>query len=39
VWMASHQDYELYVGKAAEKGYWQWTNPAFDGLRDFLRAL
>ena len=38
-WMASHPDYESYVGKAAEKGYWPWDNPAFDPLKRFLRAL
>jgi hypothetical protein len=39
VWMASHVDYELYVGKAAEEGYWPWDNPAFDSLKNFLRSL
>jgi hypothetical protein len=38
-WMASHPDYDLYVGKAAEKGYWPWASPAFDQLKDFLRRL
>jgi hypothetical protein len=39
VWMASHVDYEFYVGKAAEEGYWPWESPAFDSLKNFLRAL
>ena len=39
VWMASHSDYELHVGAAAEEGYWPWDNAAFDPLKDFLRAL
>jgi hypothetical protein len=39
VWMASHVDYELYVGKAAEKGYWDWESPVFDSLKKFLRGL
>ena len=37
VWMASHVDYEYYVGKAAEKGYWPWESPVFDSLKEFLR--
>ena len=39
VWMASHVDWEYHVGKAAEEGYWPWANPAFDALKNFLRAL
>jgi hypothetical protein len=39
VWMASHTDWEYHVGKAAEEGYWPWENPAFDTLKEFLRAL
>jgi hypothetical protein len=39
VWMASHVDYELYVGKAAEAGYWPWESPVFEPLRKFLREL
>jgi hypothetical protein len=38
-WMASHPDFEFYVGKAAEKGYWPWASPVFDSLKQFLRAL
>ena len=37
--MASHVDYEFYVGKAAEGGYWPWESPVFDELKQFLRAL
>lgn len=39
VWMASHADYELYVGKAAQKGYWPWESPVFDSMKEFLRQL
>jgi hypothetical protein len=39
VWMASQADYEYHVGKAAEEGYWPWDSPAFDSLKNFLRAL
>jgi len=39
VWMASHVDYEYHVGKAAAEGYWPWESPAFNSLKDFLKAL
>lgn len=39
VWMASHVDYELYVGVAAQKGYWPWDSPVFDSMKEFLRQL
>ncbi len=39
VWMASHVDFEYFVGKAAAEGYWPWDSPAFDSLKDFLKAL
>jgi hypothetical protein len=39
VWMASQVDFELYVGEAAEEGYWPWESPAFDSLKNFLKAL
>jgi len=39
VWMASHVDYDLRVGKAADEGYWPWESLAFDSLKNFLRAL
>ncbi len=38
-WMASQSEFELHVGKAAEKGHLPWPNPAFDGLRAFLKSL
>jgi hypothetical protein len=38
-WLSSHTDWDLRVGLAAEKGYWPWDNPAFDTLKDFIRAL
>jgi hypothetical protein len=31
-WMASQSDFELHVGKAADKGFLPWSNPAFDCL-------
>ena len=34
-----HVDYTLYVGKAAEKGYWPWDSPVFDPMKEFLRGL
>lgn len=39
VWMASQTDYEYHVGKAAEHGYWNWENPVFDPLKNFLKTL
>jgi len=39
VWMASHSDYELYVGEAATEGCIPWASPAFDLLKEFLRQL
>jgi hypothetical protein len=39
VWMASHVDYDLRVGKAAERGYWPWENPVFNPVREFLSEL
>lgn len=39
VWMASQVDYEYYIGKAAEEGYWPWESPAFNSLKNFLKAL
>jgi len=39
VWMASHSDYELYVGGAASEGYWPWESPSFDSMKEFLRQL
>lgn len=39
VWMASQADHEFHVGKAAAHGYWPWESPAFDSLKNFLKAL
>ena len=39
VWMASHVDYEFYVGKAAAEGYWPWESPAFNSMKEFLRQM
>jgi hypothetical protein len=38
-WMATQPDTSLYVGKAAEKGYWPLEHAAFEPLRVFLKAL
>ena len=38
-WMAAQKDHDLYVGKAAEAGYWPWQSPAFDPLKVFLNTL
>ena len=38
-WMASQSEFEFHVGKAAEKGFLPWANPAFDRLREFLKKL
>ncbi|MBI4325854.1 MAG: hypothetical protein HY674_11395 [Chloroflexi bacterium] len=38
-WMASQSEYEFHVGKAAEKDFLPWGNPAFDRLRQFLKNL
>jgi hypothetical protein len=39
VWMASHVDYDLRVGKAAAAGYWPWESAAFNPIKEFLRQL
>ncbi len=39
VWMASHVDYDLRVGGAAEEGYWPWGSPVFDSMKQFLQKL
>jgi len=38
-WMAAQEDYELYVGLAAGKGYIPWESPAFSSLKDLLNKL
>lgn len=38
-WIATQPDTRLYVGQAAEKGYWPFDHPAFEPLRVFLKAL
>lgn len=38
-WMASQSDFDLRVGKAADKGYLPWDSPAFGPLREFLAEL
>jgi hypothetical protein len=39
VFLASRPRPHLLVGQAAHEGYWPWDNPAFDLLKQFLRAL
>jgi hypothetical protein len=38
-WMASQTDFDVRVGKAAERGYWPWSSPVFDPVKEFLRQL
>ena len=38
-WLATRQDPHVSVGVAAQKGYWNFNHEAFDGVREFLRAL
>ncbi len=39
VWMASHEDFDVRVGAAAERGYWPWESPVFNPMKAFLRQL
>jgi len=38
-WLATHEDPELRLGEAAQRGYWPLEAPAFGALREFLAAL
>ncbi len=38
-WMASQSDFDLRVGRAADKGYLPWDSIAFEPLRQFLAKL
>ncbi len=38
-WLSTHVDFELYVGAAADKGYWPWAHTAFQKLKEFLQRL
>ena len=38
-WLATRQDPHVSVGHAARKGYWNFDHEAFDGVRQYLRAL
>lgn len=37
--LASREKPGLRLGESAEKGVWDWDHPAFDALKDFLKAL
>jgi hypothetical protein len=37
--LASRSRPGLRLGEAAQAGYWSWDHPAFDSLKQFLRAL
>jgi hypothetical protein len=37
--LASREKPGLRIGEAAEKSYWDWIHPAFDPIKQFLRAL
>ena len=39
VWMAGQKDFELFVGKAALEGYWDWNHQTFDSLKNFLKQV
>ncbi|HLP91736.1 MAG TPA: DUF3226 domain-containing protein [Nostocaceae cyanobacterium] len=39
VWLASQERPDLRLGEAAQKGYFNWDSPAFDGLKEFLQSL
>jgi len=38
-WLASQEKSDLWLGEAAQKGYWPWDSPVFDDLKKFLRVL
>lgn len=38
-YLASRPSPGLLLGEAADKGYWPWESPAFDHIKNFLRAL
>lgn len=38
-WLASHIAPDKRLGEAALAGYWDWNNPAFDLLKQFLKQL
>jgi hypothetical protein len=38
-WLASQIDPDKRLGEAAEAGYWPWSSPAFDLLKQFLQGL
>jgi hypothetical protein len=38
-WLASQLEPDKRLGEAAECGYMPWNNPAFDRLKEFIRAL
>ena len=37
--LSSRETPDLLLGQAAREGYFLWDNPAFDQLKEFLRAL
>jgi len=37
--LATRKDVQLFLGLAAYRGCWPWGSPAFDGVKDFLKAL
>jgi hypothetical protein len=38
-YLASRPTPGLLLGEAADKGYWPWESPAFDHVKNFLKAL
>lgn len=37
--LSSKTDPDKRLGEAAQAGYWPWNNPAFNQIKQFLRAL
>ncbi|MCC7293554.1 MAG: hypothetical protein IT449_15960 [Phycisphaerales bacterium] len=37
--LATRPDYKGLVGRAAQKGVWPWSSPAFEAIRKFLEGL
>ena len=38
-WLAAQDPPDMRLGIAAQKGFIDWDNPSFDGLKNFLRTL
>jgi uncharacterized protein DUF3226 len=38
-WLATQAEPDNQLGQAAQAGYWNWNNPAFDLIKQFVRQL